>query len=68
MREAIFPLGLCLVAWFAFDLLEGQRDTARSERDSALFEVEGLREAARIAGERLVGHGQRRMGRHRQHL
>ncbi|UVM59774.1 lysis protein [Pseudomonas sp. B21-010] len=54
MREAIFPLVLCLVAWFAFDLLEGQRDTARSERDSALFEVEGLREAARLAGERLA--------------
>lgn len=54
MREAIFPLVLCLVAWFALDLLEGQRDTARSERDSALFEVEGLREAARIAGERLA--------------
>ncbi|UXV21405.1 lysis protein [Pseudomonas fluorescens] len=54
MREAIFPLVLCLVAWFALDLLEGQRDTARRERDSALFEVEGLREAARIAGERLA--------------
>jgi len=54
MREVIFPLVLCLVAWFAFDLLEGQRDTARSERDSALFEVEGLREAARITGERLA--------------
>ena len=54
MREAIFPLVLCLVAWFAFDLLEGQRDIARSERDAALFEVTGLREAARITGERLA--------------
>lgn len=54
MRGAIFPLVLCLAAWFAFDLLEGQRDTARSERDHALFEVQGLREAARITGERLA--------------
>lgn len=54
MREAIFPLVLCLVAWFAFDLLEGQRDIARSERDAALFEVTGLREAARVSGEMLA--------------
>lgn len=54
MREAIFPLALCLVAWFSFDLLEGQRDIARSERDAALFEVTGLREAARVSGEMLA--------------
>ena len=54
MREAIFPLVLCLVAWFGFGLLEGQRDTARSERDAALFEASGLREAARISGEMLA--------------
>ena len=54
MREAIFPLVMCLVAWFAFDLLEGQRDIARSERDAALFEVTGLREAARVSGEMLA--------------
>lgn len=54
MREALFPLALCLVAWFGFDLLEGQRDTARSERDSAMFEVAGLREAARISGQMLA--------------
>lgn len=53
-REALFFLVLCLVAWFGFDLLEGQRDTARRERDSAVAEVNGLREAARISGERLA--------------
>ena len=54
MREGAFILVLCLVAWFGFDLLEGQRDTARSERDAALFEASGLREAARISGEMLA--------------
>lgn len=54
MREGTFILVLCLVAWFSFDLLEGQRDTARSERDSAMFEATGLREAARISGEMLA--------------
>lgn len=54
MREGTFILVLCLVAWFGFDLLQGQRDTARSERDAALFEVNGLREAARISGEMLA--------------
>ncbi|MEG8232756.1 lysis system i-spanin subunit Rz [Pseudomonas orientalis] len=54
MREGIFILVVCLVAWFGFDLLEGQRDRARSERDAALFEASGLREAARISGEMLA--------------
>lgn len=54
MRELLFPLVLCLVAFVAFDLLQGQRDTARRERDNALFEVTGLREAARISGEMLA--------------
>lgn len=54
LREAVFPLLLCLAAWICIDLLEGQRDTARSERDSALSEVAGLREAARISGEMLA--------------
>jgi prophage endopeptidase len=53
-RDALFFLVVCLVAWFGFDLLEGQRDTARRERDSALAEVNGLREAARIGGEMLA--------------
>ncbi|MGY2962821.1 prophage endopeptidase [Pseudomonas sp. TE36184] len=54
MREGTFILVLCLVAWFGFDLLQGQRDTARSERDAALFEVNSLRDAARISGEMLA--------------
>ena len=54
MREGTFILVLCLVAWFGFGLLEGQRDTARIERDAALFEASGLREAARISGEMLA--------------
>mgnify|MGYP003617867420 FL=1 len=54
MREGTFILVVCLVAWFGFDLLEGQRDDARRERDSALSEVVGLREAARISGEMLA--------------
>jgi prophage endopeptidase len=53
-RDALFFLLLCLVVWFGFDLLEGQRDTARRERDSAQAEVVGLREAARISGEMLA--------------
>ncbi len=54
MREGTFILVLCLVAWFGFDLLQGQRDIARSERDAAIFEASGLREAARISGEMLA--------------
>lgn len=54
MREGIFILVVCLVAWLGFGLLEGQRDTARSERDAALFEASGLREATRISGEMLA--------------
>ncbi|TCP73572.1 prophage endopeptidase [Pseudomonas putida] len=40
--------------WFLFDRVLQQRDTARSERDSAQNEASGLREAARITGERLA--------------
>ncbi|WP_308907880.1 lysis system i-spanin subunit Rz [Pseudomonas canadensis] len=54
MREVLFPLVLCLIAFVVFDILQGQRDTARRERDSALFEAAGLREAARISGEMLA--------------
>ena len=54
MREVLFPLVLCLVAFVAFNILEGQLDTARLERDNALFEVGGLREAARVSGEMLA--------------
>ncbi|PWE46177.1 lysis protein [Pseudomonas prosekii] len=54
LREVWFPLVLCLVAWFGFDLLEGQRDTARRERDSAQSEATSLREAVRRSGEQLA--------------
>ncbi|WP_033694659.1 lysis system i-spanin subunit Rz [Pseudomonas sp. LAIL14HWK12:I9] len=40
--------------WFLFDRVLQQRDTARSERDSAQEEASGLREAARITAERLA--------------
>ena len=50
-RDAVFPVLICLAAWLCIDLLEGQRDTARSERDAALVEAIGMREAARISGE-----------------
>ena len=54
LREGLFLVVLCLVVWIGFDTLEDQRDTARRERDSAQFEVNGLREAARISGEMLA--------------
>ena len=54
LRDCWFPLVMVLVAWTYFDLIEGQRDTARSERDIAQLEVTGLREAARISGEMLA--------------
>jgi prophage endopeptidase len=54
MRDTLFVLALCLAAFVAFDILEGQRDSARQERDTALVEVTGLREAARISGEMLA--------------
>ena len=54
LRDCWFPLVMVLVAWIYFDLIEGQRDTARSERDIAQLEVTGLREAARISGEMLA--------------
>ena len=44
---------LGLVALVYINVVE-QRDTARSERDSAYAEVVGLREAARISGEMLA--------------
>ncbi|WP_331832360.1 lysis system i-spanin subunit Rz [Pseudomonas sp. LH21] len=56
MRGLIPLLTLVLLAgaaWLAFDLVLQQRDNARSERDLAQDEAKGLREAARITGERL---------------
>ena len=54
LRDALFPVLVCLVAWICFDILVGERDIARAERDSAQFEVNGLREAARISGQMLA--------------
>jgi prophage endopeptidase len=54
LREGLFLIVLCLVVWVGFDTLEDQRDTARRERDSAQWEVNGLREAARISGAMLA--------------
>jgi prophage endopeptidase len=54
LRQALFLVVLCLVAWIGFDSLQGQRDEARRERDSAKWEASGLREAARISGEMLA--------------
>ncbi|KAE9645653.1 lysis protein [Pseudomonas sp. PB103] len=54
LRECLFLVVVCLVVWIGFDTLEGQRDDARRERDSAQREVNGLREAARITGEMLA--------------
>ncbi|MDH1511894.1 lysis protein [Pseudomonas mosselii] len=57
MRSLIPLLVLVLVAgaaWLAFDRLLQQRDQARSERDQVQLEAQGLREAARITGERLA--------------
>lgn len=54
LRGALFLVALCLVAWIGFDVLAGQRDEARRERDSAKWEASGLREAARISGEMLA--------------
>jgi len=54
LREVLFPLLACLAAFVGFQILEGQRDTARAERDAAQYEAVGLREAARISGEMLA--------------
>lgn len=54
MRQALFLIVLVLIVWIGFDTLEGQRDTARQERDAAQSEANGLREAARISGEMLA--------------
>jgi prophage endopeptidase len=54
LREILFPLLVCLLAYIGFDILQEQRDTAREERDAAQSEVNGLREAARISGEMLA--------------
>lgn len=54
IRVLLVVLVAGLATWFAFDQVLDQRNAARSERDSAQAEVTGLREAARITGERLA--------------
>lgn len=54
LRELLFPLLACLAAFVGFDILQGQRDTARAERDAAEYEASGLREATRISGEMIA--------------
>lgn len=54
LREILFPILVCLLAYIGFDILQGQRDTARAERDAAQYEADGLREAARISGEMIA--------------
>ena len=54
LRLAPFVLLFALVVWLAFDRVSDQRDDARRERDSAQWEANGLREAARITGEMLA--------------
>lgn len=58
LREILFPLLVCLLAYIGFDILQEQRDTAREERDAAQSEVNGLREAARVSGEMLAARDQ----------
>jgi len=54
LRLAPIVLLLALLVWVAFDRVSDQRDDARRERDSAQWEANGLREAARISGEMLA--------------
>jgi len=54
LRLAPFALLVALLVWVAFDRVTDQRDDARRERDSAQWEADGLREAARISGEMLA--------------
>lgn len=49
---AVALAGLIPLFWFI--QVTHERDTARSERDTAQLEVTGLREAARISGEMLA--------------
>lgn len=54
IRLAPFVMLFALLLWVAFDRVTDQRDDARRERDSAQWEANGLREAARISGEMLA--------------
>ncbi|SER19124.1 lysis system i-spanin subunit Rz [Pseudomonas soli] len=54
IQQVLGALLLAGATWLLFDRVLEQRDTARSERDQAQDEAAGLREAARITGERLA--------------
>ncbi|NBA97970.1 lysis system i-spanin subunit Rz [Pseudomonas sp. R5(2019)] len=54
VRLALFVLLVGLLAWVGFDLVVDQRDAARRERDTAQYELTGLREAAKVSGEMLA--------------
>lgn len=52
--QVLAALLLVGATWLLFDRVLLQRDSARSERDLAQDEAAGLREAARLTGERLA--------------
>lgn len=52
--QVLCALLLAGATWLLFDRVLEQRDSARSERDLAQEEAAGLREAARLTGERLA--------------
>lgn len=54
VTQLLAALLIAGATWFLFDRVLQQRNTARSERDSAQVEASGLREAARISAERLA--------------
>lgn len=54
LRIALLVLLASLIGYVIFDHVADQRDVARRERDSAVTERDGLREAARISGEMLA--------------
>lgn len=54
LRLALLLLLATLVAYVLLDRLADQRDDAIRDRDSAVSERDGLREAARISGEMLA--------------
>lgn len=54
LRLALLLLLASLLAYVLFDRVSDQRDVAIRERDSAVSERKGLREAARISGEMLA--------------
>ena len=54
MIELSWRLLLSLAVLLGFYGLHEQLDTVRGQRDAALYEVSGLREAARVSGEMLA--------------